>query len=186
MTIQQGHLGLPLTDRCSLLSVIPGWGEFGRSQGRHIERSGNRSMISVTPNVLCPIELSPPPKRHRMRYWERHEVAISIDSWSLLITFAMEWDILKVGLLCLPVSETISVERESWEEKWRHLAKGGGGYSCWIWATQDCAEGEILYNKEPEPQVTLGIQYGLFIPPTGTLNLVKKHTYCKCVMSVFF
>lgn len=143
MTIQQGHLGLPLTDRCSHLSVTLGWGEFVRLQEQVHNLCDSKCVVPHWAE-------SPPPKRHRLRCWERHEVALSIDSWSLLITFTMEWDILKVGLLCLPASETISVGRERWEEKWRHWAKGGG-YSCRIWAAQDCTEGEILYNKELEP-----------------------------------
>lgn len=34
---------------------------------------------------------------------------------------------------------------------------------------------ESCTTKNLNLQVTLGIQYGLFIPPTGTLNLVEKN-----------
>lgn len=73
----------------------------------------------------------------------------------------------------VPVSETISVGRENWEEKWRHRQKEGviaAGYE----QPRIVLRAKSCTTKNVSLQVTLGIQCGLFFPPTGTLNLVKE------------
>lgn len=126
-----------------------GWSDFAKSHDRRIERSLNRSLVSVTQNVVGPIEPEVP-------FPERTQKEVLGKAWNGSFHWChghfynRKGDVPEI-MLCILVSVTTSQGEESAGKLWGEVQLREGEHSSRIWGVPGGSWRWKSFIRQPGP-----------------------------------
>lgn len=155
-----------------------GWGDFAKTHDRHLERSLNISLVSVTQNVVGPIEPEVPlPERTQKevlgKAWN------GSFHWCHGHFYNRSGDVPEI-MLCILVSVTTSEGEESAGKMWGEVQLREGHYSPRIWEVPGGS-----WKRKSVKTESLGLRVTLWDPMWSVHSTQRNFWSCEktCLLS---